>query len=92
MKLLDVRRYSRVALHSPTLEPPKDDPASGPGDGKIAGSLVDTRPPLDNPYDGSGFFKFDIAEVVLTYVGTSADHLVIESWHPRRGWERRART
>jgi len=24
-------------------------------------------------------------------VGTPADHLVIESWHPGRGWERRTR-
>lgn len=58
----------------------------------MAGLLVETRPPLDNPNDGAGFFKLDITEVVLTYVGTPADHLVIESWHPGRGWERRTRS
>ncbi len=91
MKLLDVRRDSRVALHSPTLEPPKGDPSSGPGDAKMAGSLVEIDPPLDNPHAGAGFFKLNITEVALTYVGTPADHLVIESWHGHRGWQRRTR-
>ncbi len=49
-KLLDVRRDPRVALHSPTLEPPKDDPSSGPGDAKMGGSLVEIAPPVDNLY------------------------------------------
>ena len=40
---------------------------------------------------GAGFFKIDITEVVLTYVGTPADHLVIESWHPGPGWRKRTR-
>jgi len=29
VKLLDVRRDPRIAVHSPTLEPPKDDPMTG---------------------------------------------------------------
>jgi hypothetical protein len=91
-KLLDVRRDPRIALHSPTLQPPKDDPGSGLGDAKMSGSLIEIRPPADTPYEGAGFFKLDITEVVLTYVGTPADHLVIESWHAERGWERRTRT
>jgi hypothetical protein len=92
VKLLDVRRDPRVALHSPTLEPPKDDPAAGSGDAKMSGVLVEIQPPAGNPYLGAGFFRLDITEVVLTYVGTPADHLVIESWHEGRGWERRTRT
>jgi hypothetical protein len=92
MKLLDVLRDPRVALHSPTLEPPKDDPGSGPGDAKMGGSLVEIRPPVDTPHTDARFFELDITELVLTYVGTPADHLVIESWHPARGWERRTRT
>lgn len=92
MKLFDVLRDPRVALHSPTLGPPKDGPSSGPGDAKMSGSLVDTEPPADTPYEGARFFRLDITEVVLTYVGTPADHLVIESWHHGRGWERRTRT
>ena len=92
MKLLDVRRDPRVALHSPTLEPPKDDVGSGQGDAKMSGLLVEIRPPADTPYEGAGFFKLDITEVALTYVGMPADHLVVESWHPERGWERRTRS
>jgi hypothetical protein len=92
MKLLDVLRDPRVALHSPTLEPPKDDPGSGPDDAKMSGSLVEIRPPVDTPHTEARFFKLDITEMVLTYVGIPADHLVIESWHPVRGLERRTRT
>ncbi|HEV7899785.1 MAG TPA: pyridoxamine 5-phosphate oxidase [Planosporangium sp.] len=91
MKLLDVRRDPRIAVHSPTIEPP-DDPSDWPGDAKLAGSVVETAPPADNPHHGAGFFKLDITEVALTYVGTPADHLVIESWHPGRGWQRRTRS
>jgi hypothetical protein len=91
LKLLDVKRDPRVALHSPSFEPPKDDPSSGAGDAKMSGLLVEISPPLENPYEDAGYFKLDITEVVLTYVGTPADHLVIESWHADRGWERRTR-
>ena len=44
--------------------------------------------------DASGdapHFQVDISEVVLTRVGSPADHLVIESWHPGRGRERTER-
>jgi len=36
-------------------------------------------------------FVIDILEVVHTTVGTPADHLLIESWHPDRGLRRRTR-
>ena len=85
VKLLDVRRDPRIAMHSPTLEPPADHPESWPGDAKVAGFAVETAP-------GSGSFRMDIAEVVLTYVGTPADHLVIETWHEGLGYRRRTRT
>lgn len=91
LKLLDVKRNPRVALHSPSLDPPKDDPSSGPGDAKMSGSLAGISPPLENPYEDAEYFKLDIAEVALTIVGTPADHLVIESWLADRGWERRTR-
>jgi hypothetical protein len=91
MKLLDVRRDPRIAVHSPTLEPPKDDPSAWPGDAKLAGTAIEIAPPANDPHVGAGFFKLDIVEVVLTYVGTPADHLVIESWHAGRGWQRRTR-
>jgi hypothetical protein len=88
MKLRDVRNDPRVAIHSPTLEPPGD--GTWAGDAKMSGRVVEIDPPPDNPYEGSGFFKVDITEVALTYV--LDDRLIIESWHPGRGHQRRSRT
>jgi hypothetical protein len=85
MKLLDVRRDPRIALHSPTIEPPKD-ASKWLGDAKLAGVLVEIPEPPDNPHEGAGFFKLDVREVALTYVtGDPPDTLVVESWHPGRG-------
>jgi hypothetical protein len=92
MKLLDVRRDPRIAMHSPTLEPPADNPEAGPGDAKVAGRAVEVPPPPGEAIEGAGYFHLDIHEVVLTYVGTPADHLVIESWHTGHGHRRRTRT
>ena len=89
MKLRDVRRDNRIAVHSPTIEPPK---GTAPGDAKLSGRAMEASAPPDNPHEGAGFFRIDITEVALTYLGEPADHLVIESWHPGRGHERRTRT
>jgi hypothetical protein len=89
LKMRDVRRDPRMALHSPTIEFEVGDP-DWPGDAKLAGRAIETPAPPDSE-PGSGSFKIDIAEVVLTYVGTPADHLVIESWHPGQGWRRQTR-
>lgn len=86
LKALDLRRDPRLALHSQTGDTPEDDPASWPGDAKISGRAlqVDDGQP-------SHRFRVDVTEVVLTRVGTPADHLVIESWHPGAGYRRRTR-
>ena len=86
MKLRDVRRDPRIAMHSPTIEPAS--PETWPGDAKLAGIAVETRPPDGTAFEGAGYFRIDIREVTLTYVGTPADHLVIETWHPDRGHQR----
>ena len=91
VKLADARRDPRVAVHSPTLEPPKDDPSSWPGDAKLAGRFVEIDSPAANDVEGAAFFAIDITEVVLTYVGVPADHLVIESWHDGAGYRKRRR-
>lgn len=84
-KLADVRRDPRVALHSPTLEPP---PGSlGAGDAKLAGVLVEYRDP-DSPVEGAGSFELDIREAVLTTVDEAAGLLVVESWCPDGGYRR----
>jgi hypothetical protein len=77
-KSADLQRDSRVALHSPSVDPPEDDPAAWVGEAKIAGRAVPTQ----------GGYRVDIAEVVLTYLGGG---LVVESWHPGRGHEKRVR-
>jgi hypothetical protein len=92
MKLLDIRRDPRLAMHAPTLEPPADHPESAPGDAKLAGLAVEVPPQPDAPFPDAGFFRIDIREVTLTYVGVPADHLVIESWHEGRGHRRQTRT
>ena len=91
MKMRDVRRDPRIAMHAPTLEPPADNPESGPGDAKMAGRAVETPAPPGAEIEGAGYFRLDIHEVTWTYVGTPADHLVIESWHAGRGYQRRTR-
>ncbi|GAA2633078.1 pyridoxamine 5'-phosphate oxidase family protein [Dactylosporangium fulvum] len=89
VKARDLLRDPRLALHSPSFDPPEDDPGSWPGDAKISGTAHDVVDPA--PEDGSHRFRIDVTEVVLTYVTASGDHLVIESWHRGRGHEQRTR-
>jgi hypothetical protein len=89
MKARDLTRDPRLALHSPTFDPPEDDPSGWSGDAKIAGRAVETFD--QDPGDESHRFVIDITEVVLTKVGTPPDHLVIESWDPDRGLRTRRR-
>ena len=91
MKLLDVRRDPRIAVHSPTLEPPADAPEKWPGDAKLAGKAVEMPAPVEEPVPGAGYFRVDVTEVSLTYLGVPADHLVIESWDAAHGYRRRTR-
>jgi hypothetical protein len=77
-KLADLQRDPRLALHSPSVDPPEDDPGGWVGEAKIAGRAVPTD-------DG---FRVDVTEVALIYLGGG---LVIESWHPGRGHEKRVR-
>jgi hypothetical protein len=74
-KLADLRRDPRLALHSPSVDPPEDNAGAWVGEAKIAGRAVPTA-------DG---FRVDITEVALTHLDGG---LVIESWHPGRGHER----
>ncbi len=89
LKARDLRRDPRLALHCPSLDPPESDPAAWLGDAKLAGRGVEVSDPTcdDEPHR----FRIDVTEVVVTTVGESGDHLVIRSWHPDRGLERRER-
>lgn len=91
LKLADVRRDPRVAVHSPTLEPPEGY-AGWAGDAKLAGRLVERPGPADPAQPGSAAFVLDVTEVVHTHVTEGADALVVESWTPQAGlrrWHRR---
>ncbi|MDP9343727.1 MAG: pyridoxamine 5'-phosphate oxidase family protein [Actinomycetota bacterium] len=90
VKSRDLRRDPRLALHSASEDPPEDDPSRWPGDAKISGVAVEAPNP-QGPGPPANRFRIDIREIVLTRVGEPADHLVIESWHPDRGLERRHR-
>jgi hypothetical protein len=88
-KLADVRREHRVAIHSPTVDETTKD---WPGDAKLAGVLVEVPPPGENAIAEAGYFRLDVTEVVITSVDQARGLLVVESWHPGRGYERRTRT
>jgi hypothetical protein len=49
------------------------------------GTAVDVSQPRAE--DGGWRFRIEIAEVVLTFLGTPADHLVVQACHPGRGLE-----
>ncbi|NLT56557.1 MAG: pyridoxamine 5'-phosphate oxidase [Actinomycetales bacterium] len=89
VKALDLHRDPRLALHSPTVDPPEEDPGAWPGEAKIAGVAREV-PGSGAPGEGHRF-TVGLLEVVVTAVGVPADHLVIESWHPGRGLQRRTR-
>ena len=86
-KARDLRRDARLALHCPTEDAPEGDPNAWVGDAKLAGVAVEVSDP--ERLDQDHRFRIDITEVVHTSV--DGDHLVIRSWHPGRGVERRER-
>lgn len=86
-KLHDLRRDPRLALHSPTEDPPGDRPAAWRGEAKIAGRAVEVSA-ATSPVAGAGRMRVDISEVVLTYLNEAGSRLVVESWHPGRGRHR----
>lgn len=90
VKAADLRRDARLALHSPTVDTPEDDPSSWAGEAKITGRGVEV-PASESSQEPSNRFRVDMDEVVLTCVGRPADHLVIEWWSPGRGLQRHER-
>ena len=84
LKALDLQRDGRVALHSPTVDPPEGAESSWAGEAKVAGVAVEV--PHDDP---SHRFRIDLLEVVHTKV--DGDALLITSWHAGRGVQSRRR-
>ena len=82
LKARDVRRDPRVALQAVSDDPPEDAPELWEGDARVTGRAVEVD--TDDPEAGHRF-KIDIDEIVLTRVGTPADHLLIETWRKGAG-------
>jgi hypothetical protein len=89
VKAADLRRDPRMAVHAASDDPPSENASAWLGDAKIGGRAVEVSGETSG--QPSNRFRIEISEVVLTRVGQPADHLVIESWHPGRGLERRIR-
>jgi len=90
LKAQDLARDPRLALHSPSVDAPPGNDAGWAGEAKIGGRgesvarSVDGGPPAT-------WIRVDVNEVVVTSLDPTADHLVIQSWHPGRGLETRTR-
>ena len=83
-KAQDLQRDPRVAVHSPTVDPPQDAPQTWGGEAKLSGVAVEV------PVEGAGHrFRVDLLEVVHTRV--DGDSLLVTAWHPGRGLERHRR-
>ena len=84
LKLHDLERDPRLALHSPTDDPPPGDPRGWPGEAKIAGDAIEVDF-ADSPVAGGRRWRIEIREAVLTRLNEAGDQLVVESWHPEKG-------
>ena len=84
LKLRDLERDPRLALHSPTDDPPEGNPGGWPGEAKLAGYAREVEVP-DAPVAGGRRYRIDITEAVLTHLNDAGDALVVESWRPGKG-------
>jgi hypothetical protein len=87
VKLRDLERDPRLALHSPTNDPPDGQPQVWAGEAKLAGRAIEVDAP-DSPAAGGRRFRVDIIEAVLTHLNEAGDQLVVESWRPGKGSKR----
>jgi len=83
VKLHDLERDPRLALHSPNEDPPDGRPQAWAGEAKLAGVAVEVDASA-LPVAGGRRFRVDITEAVLTHLNEAGDRLVVESWHPGR--------
>jgi hypothetical protein len=87
LKLHDLERDPRLAIHSPTDDPPPGNPRGWAGEAKLAGTAHEVDFP-DSPVAGGRRFRIDISEVVLTHLNEAGDELVVESWNQGKGTQR----
>lgn len=84
LKARDLLRDGRVAIHSPTVDPPAGAETTWSGEAKVAGIAVELP-----TSDASHRFRIEPSEVVHTTV--DGDALLITSWHRGRGVQERRR-
>ena len=82
----DLRRDTRFALHSATVDPVEGAEAQWPGEAKISGRAIAAGPVTEGP-DGDRFHA-DVALVVHTHLNEAATMLVVEWWTPGHGLRR----
>jgi hypothetical protein len=87
VKLRDLARDPRIALHSPTDDPSESNPQGWPGEAKLAGRALEVEF-QNSPVVGGRRFRIDITEAVLTHLNEAGDRLVVESWRPGKGSKR----
>ena len=85
VKALDLQRDPRLALHSPTVDPPEGDESGWAGEAKLSGQAQ------EQPAEQGGAHRFRVllTEVVLTTL--EGGQLLVMSWHPGRGVEQTRR-
>jgi hypothetical protein len=91
LKLRDLERDPRLALHGPTEDAPEGHPQGWAGEAKLAGVAVDVDAPA-SPVAGARRFRVDITEAVLVHLNDEGDQLIVESWHPGTGVRRLERS
>ena len=86
VRLKDLSRGGRIAIHSHPVDPNDDNPSEWPGEAKVTGVAVEVSPEA-LPVEGHRFL-IEPTEVVLTHLNDEANRLVIESWRGERGLTR----
>ncbi len=86
VKVRDLRRDPRIAIHGPTADPPPDHPAGWVGEAKVAGTAREV-----DSGSAAHSFLIDIDEAVITHLNEAGNLLVIESWNAQRGYRKMER-
>lgn len=100
LKLRDLQRDARFALHSASPDADERNPAAWQGDAKVAGVAVAVTDPSERaramegmatgglPPDDIPLLRLDLREVVFIHMGEPPDHIVIELWQPEQPLQR----
>lgn len=84
VKVRDLQRDPRIALHSHSEDPDDADPSAWAGDAKLSGRAMRVERSDDGAggSDDASWFRIDVEEIATVAVGPSGDHLVITHWRP----------